>query len=662
LANERPRWLAVSGVVTLLAVAVGVRAWLVPAVAGKLDGDNAVVGLMARHALDGELTAFFWGQHYMGSLEAWTSALVFGLAGDSVEALCLALLPYTIAFLVGIAWLADRWLGRPAAWTALAVGAVGSPLVLFFSVTPRGGYAAVLPLGVGVLVLAEIAAERRSPIAWALLGALAGLAFWTNWLVAPFFAVGLGILAVSRLRTLSAAGAVLGGAGFFLGSAPFWAHNLRNDFATFAFLEGRSGGRMDSLAWALRSGVPEMLGLVPFSGGALDRRGVAAAVLAVALGLVAAWRLGRARGAGSWPAVWIGALLALNVLVFATSASGKYHVARYLLPVAVPALLLVAAGAGWLARRSRAAAAALVAALAGALLVRNASARTHVLSLAPASERAAADAILEIASREGIRAGFAPYGLAMLVTYLSKERVVFLDYHRSRYPMSRIESFDDPALVAEGWGAGAESIGAALAAIGVDPTARAVGHWTLYWPIRAPGPGRHVLTLPAGTAIRASRGGSVDAMTDGDLVTRWSTGGAQQPGDWIEVRFPEPVEIAGVQLFLGGRRYAYPRQATVTVEAAGGEREVVRELAWGFPLAFYGPSLIVGDDDDVQILFDPRPVRGLRIELTAGHSIHDWTVAELVLYRPGGGRGVFPPAFWRPDLPLPLVRAARTAP
>jgi hypothetical protein len=151
-------------------------------------------------------------------------------------------------------------------------------------------------------------------------------------------------------------------------------------------------------------------------------------------------------------------------------------------------------------------------------------------------------------------------------------------------------------------------------------------------------------------------------MTDGDLATRWSTRGAQQPGDWIEVRFPEPVEIAGFQLFLGGRRYAYPRQATVTVEAAGGEREVVRELAWGFPLAFYGPSLIVGDDDDVQILFDPRHVRGLRVELTAGHSIYDWTVAELALYRPGSGRGVFPPAFWRPDLPLPLVRAARTAP
>jgi hypothetical protein len=28
---------------------------------GVLDSDEAVVGLMAGHALDGELTAFFWG-------------------------------------------------------------------------------------------------------------------------------------------------------------------------------------------------------------------------------------------------------------------------------------------------------------------------------------------------------------------------------------------------------------------------------------------------------------------------------------------------------------------------------------------------------------------------------------------------------------------------
>ena len=45
---------------------------------GEIDGDEAVVGLMARHiAFLGELPVFYWGQPYLGSLEAFTAAPLF---------------------------------------------------------------------------------------------------------------------------------------------------------------------------------------------------------------------------------------------------------------------------------------------------------------------------------------------------------------------------------------------------------------------------------------------------------------------------------------------------------------------------------------------------------------------------------------------------------
>jgi hypothetical protein len=35
-----------------------------------LNSDEAVVGLMARHILDGKRPVFYYGQAYMGSLDA----------------------------------------------------------------------------------------------------------------------------------------------------------------------------------------------------------------------------------------------------------------------------------------------------------------------------------------------------------------------------------------------------------------------------------------------------------------------------------------------------------------------------------------------------------------------------------------------------------------
>src|SRR5687767_7832504 len=50
----------------VLAVAIvaglALRIWVLTTPLGTLDADEAVWGLMARHALDGELSTFYWGQ------------------------------------------------------------------------------------------------------------------------------------------------------------------------------------------------------------------------------------------------------------------------------------------------------------------------------------------------------------------------------------------------------------------------------------------------------------------------------------------------------------------------------------------------------------------------------------------------------------------------
>ena len=51
---------------------------------GYVDADEAVWGLMARHAVHGEISAFFWGQAYGGTQEVLAVAALFAAFGTHV--------------------------------------------------------------------------------------------------------------------------------------------------------------------------------------------------------------------------------------------------------------------------------------------------------------------------------------------------------------------------------------------------------------------------------------------------------------------------------------------------------------------------------------------------------------------------------------------------
>ncbi len=67
-----------------LAASIGVKAVLLSIQAVPFNADEAVVALMAKHILRGERPLFFYGQAYMGSLDAWLVAIGFAALGESV--------------------------------------------------------------------------------------------------------------------------------------------------------------------------------------------------------------------------------------------------------------------------------------------------------------------------------------------------------------------------------------------------------------------------------------------------------------------------------------------------------------------------------------------------------------------------------------------------
>src|SRR5947209_8252111 len=76
-ALRSPLWLC-------LLTALLVRIWLIYLTHGVIDGDEAMVGIQAEHILRGEHPIYFYGQAYMGSMEAYLSAILFAITKPSV--------------------------------------------------------------------------------------------------------------------------------------------------------------------------------------------------------------------------------------------------------------------------------------------------------------------------------------------------------------------------------------------------------------------------------------------------------------------------------------------------------------------------------------------------------------------------------------------------
>src|SRR5437764_15495969 len=110
--HVRQRAFAVGLGVAML-VGLGVRLAVIASPLGEVGGGEAVVGLMARHiAFLGDRPVFYYGQPYLGSLEAFSAAPFFRLFDSSTLVLKLVPTTYSLGFVVLSAMLARRLFGN----------------------------------------------------------------------------------------------------------------------------------------------------------------------------------------------------------------------------------------------------------------------------------------------------------------------------------------------------------------------------------------------------------------------------------------------------------------------------------------------------------------------------------------------------------------------
>jgi len=253
------------GLVALLLLGLVVRLAIIFSPLGELDGDEAVVGLMARHiAFLGERPVFYYGQPYLGSLEAFSVAPFFVLFDSNTLALKLVPTAYSLGFLVLSGLLARRLFGTGPALATVAYLALPPSMWAVWSTKARGGYAELLFLG-EALLLATLALgdsmSRRLALLW---GLLAGLAFWTHLLAIVYLLPAAAYLLLRRRTAWRPAELALLAAGAVLGMAPLLLHNVVSGYPTLMALLQPPDIPLDPAAQFVRFfrvGIPVLAGL-----------------------------------------------------------------------------------------------------------------------------------------------------------------------------------------------------------------------------------------------------------------------------------------------------------------------------------------------------------------------------------------------------------------
>ncbi|MET7866159.1 hypothetical protein [Micromonospora taraxaci] len=454
----------------VLLTGVGYRLWLLAHATPPTNSDEATMGLAALHIARGEdFPVWFYGQQYMGTLEAYLAAPVFALAGGpSLVGLRLPTLALYAVFLL-LAWrltlrlTGDRWFGL----LVVALLALGSDRIVKNQLIAGGGYPEMNASGVALAVLAvDLASGRpgRRLARWAAWGFLAGLMLWVDPLVLPYVVATGAVLVGFRWRELRGAAGALLGAAAVLGAAPLLLHSLLNGRNPLHAVLAASGANATA-GWAERLHGGLLLG--PSLGmGFCDPGRCAtwqlwwapALPLLLALGAVTAWRAlrppapqesaGSAGAAESGVSARVAAAVRLALVLAAVATVGAYTVSssagltpvessRYLscLLISLPALLwpvwtVARDGLRQVADGRRGARTTLARSVAVVLLVATVGTAAHATwraaQTAPATRAAEARhaELVGTLRQLGVRHVRAGYWTCNRLTFASAERVV----------------------------------------------------------------------------------------------------------------------------------------------------------------------------------------------------------------------------------------------
>ncbi|MBN1583258.1 MAG: glycosyltransferase family 39 protein [Anaerolineae bacterium] len=405
------------------------------------DSDEAIVGLMARHIVHGERPVFFYGQAYMGSLDAYLVAGLFALFAPTVWAIRIV---QVALFLIHVALtfvLARRWSQDSGVAVLSALLMAFPPLTLtLYTTVALGGYGETLVFGDLVLLVGWTLATQPRPKLWRweLLGFLGGLGFWTLGLSVVYL-LPTGLFLLWRHRARAWRGYLVAAVAFIVGSSPWWIYNIQHQWQAVLALYNPADavGPLSSVLpmhtrvlGLFLIGLPGLIGArFPWSVEWVSAWAVPIVVMVYAA--VALHAFGKARRDawhGAYRLLW-GIVLSF-VALFIVSRFGSDPTGRYFLPLYTPLAIFTASALVAVGKKKRWAGTALLVLLLAFNLWgiwKGATSDTRITAqYNPQLQYGNTfdDELIAFLTENGGTRGYTHYWIAFKVAFLSDERVI----------------------------------------------------------------------------------------------------------------------------------------------------------------------------------------------------------------------------------------------
>jgi len=637
--------------ILFLIILLGIALRLDFLIHSTLDADEAIVGLMAKHLLEGgEPPIFYYGQHYMGSFEALIAAVFFKWFGSSVTALKLVPFIFSV-LLIPLCYLLGAIIGGSLGGRLAALlMAVAPGSMILWSTKARGGFAELIFLGTLAVCFTTkwLVSEKPRAALTFVIWFILGLGWWVNnqiiFFICPIGLFGLIHLVRQAFSQESGLGMILKHGGlalcaFILGGAPFWLYNIEHNFISFEMFKGaQSGDVWSHFIGLISQALPMIFGATRFwTEHSLFPGSIVIGYLLYGVPLI--WSISSFAAVHSrrqleqvWALRLMSFLFFTTVLIFTLSSFGHLVQApRYLLPLYVPLMVITGTFLAGMAKLMPGMAYSWV----GALLVFNLASSYlggRAVGGEPfvySGERVARDhtQLISWLKRKKINYVRTNYWIGYRLAFETEERVKFSVF---KDPLQvRIPSYEDnpsrdqaPMILVP---TQAARIKKALQMLAIPFKDEVVGEYVVIYDIEREKSFGYQIPIQNLGVVASDGQLPARLAVDGDIKTRWGSGRAQRKGMTFRIDFDSPMKIQSVFYELAEWKHDYPRGLEAYLILDDGKREqVLSAEAYEALASFCG--------DSIRFQITPRLANGIEFKLVDEDPVFDWSIAEITLF------------------------------
>jgi hypothetical protein len=620
-----------------------------------IDSDEAIVGLMAKHITEGQpIPTFYYGQHYMGSLEPLLVSGLFEMFGISNILLKTVPLIFSLALIVIIYYLTLEIAGRYAAFTAALLTSLAPNSLVVWSGKARGGFIEILVIGALAMLCALKWLKKEKPDTGltVLVALLLGLGWWVNNQII-YFMLPIGFLFLLKMGLSKEAlkQFLWGLFGFFLGGLPYWIYNINNKFISFEIFGGSESKELwKHISGLFATSLPIIMGskrfwtfedIFPYSTLLYYSTYLILLLWIIKSRKKEIFGLFKLRAPINAGVEMMLLFIIAACCVFALSSYGYLvHAPRYLLPLYVVIMPLTGYAVELIAKKSAIISFSVLILLLSLNIFSNYSYERSIPGepYVYKEQRVAKDhtELISWLEKNNVHWIRTNYWIGYRLAFETNEKIkfdLFQEPVQLRIPSYREEAFDNnieemPMVLVPGQ---AILVQKAMRKLKYTFQSDLINGYKVIYNIKLPRFDFKPVDNKLISVETNFRPEIAKLAVDDNKDTRWGTAHPQTPDMKFTLKISRPVHLKGIKYNLGTWAHDWPRALKIEAENSKGEvKEVFDDSSYSAIRYF------TQDNACFSMFFDAPDTVKVILSQVGKDPVFDWSIAEMELLEPPG--------------------------